>query len=255
VGPVSEPVRRRRIIRPRWHAYRALLVDAQHAGYEIVSLEPWLRDIGPSTEGVPQLVLRHDVDQDVWAARRMAEVELELGVRSTWYLRWRTADRAVVSWLSRGGFDVGLHYETLTRRALERQLLTDPKDETTAAAEELAREIEAFRRFHPQMRSICPHGDTRMPGIRNGTLWERLPEAVRHDLADGNEDLRGVRVGARITDAGPPAPGWGDGPDPRSIFAARVGPVVLTTHPHHWAGTLSAVRRRAFARRQDRPDW
>src|SRR5919201_4435704 len=81
--------------RSRWAEYEHFLRSAQENGYSIVSLEDWVAD-GLPTEGEPTLILRHDVDQHPRSALRMAAIETKLGLRSSWYFRWRTAHPAVV---------------------------------------------------------------------------------------------------------------------------------------------------------------
>ena len=71
----------------------------------------------PATS-VPVLIVRHDVDQHAGSALAMSDVEVALGLRSTWYFRWRTASRPVIAEIRRRGGEVGLHYETLSRNAL-----------------------------------------------------------------------------------------------------------------------------------------
>ena len=113
--------------RGRWSEYRRVLELARRHGYRIVSLEQRVRE--GRRDGVgPTLILRHDVDQHPRSVLTMAAIETELGVHSSWYFRWRTAHPAVVSALRNDGFDVGLHYETLTRNAL-RNRSSGPVDE------------------------------------------------------------------------------------------------------------------------------
>src|SRR5580698_2399836 len=121
-APRSPKVRtRKRLARSfapaRWSEYRKFLTTAINQGYELVSLESWLAD-PQKVAGADVIVLRHDVDQYPASALRMAAIEQELGLRSTWYFRWRTAHPEVVCAIRDAGHDVGLHYETLTRELL-----------------------------------------------------------------------------------------------------------------------------------------
>ena len=76
--------------RGRWSEYRRFLELAGRHGYRIVSLEQLDRE-GRRDGVAPTLILRHDVDQHPRSALTMAAIEDELGVRSSWYFRWRTA--------------------------------------------------------------------------------------------------------------------------------------------------------------------
>ena len=62
--------------------YRELLEAAKAGGYRFSSFER------PPEAG--DLLLRHDVDLSLGAAVKMAEVEAELGARSTWFLMTRS---------------------------------------------------------------------------------------------------------------------------------------------------------------------
>jgi hypothetical protein len=62
--------------------YRELLEAAKTGGYRFASFE------APPQAG--DLLLRHDVDLSLPAAVRLAEVEAEAGVRSTWFLMTRS---------------------------------------------------------------------------------------------------------------------------------------------------------------------
>src|SRR5919109_790007 len=105
-GPARvRPRLSRTFSRSRWGEYERFLRSALQNGYRIVSLEDWVSEGQPS-EGEPTLILRHDVDQHPRSALRMAAVESTLGVRSSWYFRWRTAHPGVVHSLKEDGFQV-----------------------------------------------------------------------------------------------------------------------------------------------------
>jgi hypothetical protein len=62
--------------------YRELLEAAKAGGYRFVGFE--------NAPEAGDLLLRHDVDLSLPAAVGMAEIEAELGVRSTWFLMTRS---------------------------------------------------------------------------------------------------------------------------------------------------------------------
>jgi hypothetical protein len=194
------------------------------------------------------VILRHDVDQDPRAVLPMAAAERERGVRSTWYFRWRTAHPAIVGGLRRDGFHVGLHYETLTRHVLAGGG-TAPEDLETCRAR-LAAEIAAFaERFGP-IRTICPHGDSRVPGVVNARLVRGIDLAALGVRWDGNESLRerGGRLGHWLTDRSAPEGRWKDGADPLAILAAGTTPVLCLTHPNNWSSGASLWADRVLGR-------
>jgi hypothetical protein len=221
----------RTLSRSRWPEYRELLVAALDAGYRAVSLEDWLRGGGES--GSPELILRHDVDQHPRSALRMAEIESALGVSSSWYFRWRTAHPRVIAVLRAAGFDIGFHYETLTRRALEQGRPPHERDLEEGRAL-LRREIESFRRRCGPIRSITPHGDSRVPGVANADLM-RDQDPRRYGVEfDANEAMRGRELAIWLTDRSSAEGSWVDRIDPVALLAEGGSPVLCLTHPNNW---------------------
>jgi hypothetical protein len=240
----------RTLSRARWAEYRELLERAQAGGYRIRSLETWIGD-DPGRGESPVLVLRHDVDQHPGSALRMAEIEAVLGVSSTWYFRWRTAHPKVISALRERGFEVGLHYETLTRMVMERARGGGPEvtpELISRARAELRLEVEAFARLHGPIRSIAPHGDTRVPGVRNALLLKDEPaEAYGVDF-DGNEAMRGRGLRAWLTDRSSAEGRWADGADPDRMLGDQVSPILCLTHPNNWVSGASLWLDRGLSR-------
>lgn len=220
--------------RGRWREYREFLRAAIGHGYRIVSLETWITDGYPAEQ--PMLILRHDVDQHPRSALVMAAIEEELGLRSSWYFRWRTAHPAVIEKLRRSGFDVGLHYETLTRNALERGQ-TDPPDQAQieSGRAQLRAEISAFAQAFGPTRGAVPHGDSRVPAVHNADLL-RDENCADYGLEfDGNEAMRGHELGFWLTDRTAAEGGWREGVDPEELLAAGTSPILSLTHPNNWA--------------------
>jgi hypothetical protein len=222
--------------RARWREYGPLLAHALQRGYRVISLERFVTD--PPADDWPLLVLRHDVDQHPRSALTMAAIERDAGVSSTWYFRWRTADARVIGRLREDGFEIGLHYETLTRRllAMGRGVDTVDRHLLDSCREELRLEINAFAdRFGP-ISSLCPHGDTRVPGAHNGVLLRDQPPEDFRGLIDCNEAMRGRELAAWVTDRSLPDGRWGGGLDPDALLEARTTPMLWLTHPNNWAG-------------------
>lgn len=236
---MSKPGRRlsRTLSRARWGEYRSFLEAAREARYAIVPLEAWVAGEGHErgAEGDLVLILRHDVDQHPASALRMAGVERALGLTSTWYLRWRTADPAVIAELRRAGHTVGLHYETLTRMALAGA----PEPSLDEGRAELRREIAAFgERFGP-IRSVAPHGDSRVPEVSNAALLHGQDAGALGVEFDGNEAMRGRGISCWLTDRSAAEGGWRDGIEPADLFARGVSPILCLTHPNNWVSGAS----------------
>jgi hypothetical protein len=237
--------------------YRTLLRTAIGKGYTLVPLERYLDDVTTRTmERV--VILRHDVDQRPTAA--LVLVERELGVRSTWYFRWRTADVQVIAQVSAQGGEVGLHYETLTRRALAQGV--QPDDGGAALLDEcrseLRAELDAFRLLFGPVRSVAAHGDSRVPGVRNLDLLEGVgPEAIGARY-DANISLRAHRLGAWMTDRSLAEGSWGGDQSPSDLLSSGCSPLLCLTHPNNWVSGPAILRDRILAavlpdRRPGRP--
>ena len=256
--PRLRPRLSRTMSRSRWDEYGALLDAAERHDYAIVSLEDWI--VGGERDD-PLLILRHDVDQHPRSALRMASLEERRGLRSTWYFRWRTADATVISRLRARGHHVGFHYETLSRLARQRGLSRGDDALVAEARAELRREVTAFSaRFGPT-RSICPHGDTRVPDVSNATLLQGQDAAAFGVEFDGNGAMRGRRLGHWLTDRSDAEGGWGARVDPGGLLATGRSPILCLTHPHNWvSGPALWLDRLAGGRipmttGSDRPAW
>jgi hypothetical protein len=220
--------------RGRWREYREFLLLAVHHGYSIVSLETWISTGFP--HGGRTLILRHDVDQHPRSALAMAAIEEELELRSSWYFRWRTAHPALIARLQGSGFEIGLHYETLTRRALERGTADRPDERELATGRaELRGEIAAFASAFGPVRSAVPHGDSRVPGVHNADLLRGENSSDYGIEFDGNEAMRGHELGFWLTDRTAAEGGWREGIDPGELLADGVSPILSVTHPNNWA--------------------
>jgi hypothetical protein len=187
-------------------------------------------------DGDPILILRHDVDQHPRSALRMASIEKGLGLRSSWYFRWRTAHPAVVNSLKGDGFQVALHYETMSRIALERGLHEEPSQELIDECRGILREeLAAFERLFGPCRSAVPHGDSRIPEVHNALLLKGEDCSLYGIEYDGNEMMRGRELGLWLTDRIAAEGGWMEGIDPLEQIDRQVSPMLTVTHPNNWA--------------------
>jgi hypothetical protein len=186
------------------------------------------------------LLLRHDVDQHPRSALRMAAIEAELGVLSTWYFRWRTASPAVVGAIRTAGHAVGLHYETLTREVLRRGLTASDAPALIPDTRELLRqEIVAFQERHGPAYSACPHGDTRVPGVHNGVLLLGQDWASYGLRWDANAAMRAHRLDVWLTDRSIAEGRWKESLDPIDLLVDRRSPILAVVHPNNWVSGLS----------------
>jgi hypothetical protein len=233
--------------RARWPEYGRLLKTALGYGYRVVTLEEFLDERLPAGDG-PILILRHDVDQHPASALAMSDVEVALGLRSTWYLRWRTARPDVVAELRRRGGEVGLHYETLSRAALEGTDLGPDEAERLHRGRELLREeIATFTELHGPIRSVAAHGDTRAPGVNNGDLLRGENWRDYGVDYDANDAMRRHRLAAWLTDRSSAEGGWSNDTDPLALFRTEATPLLCLTHPNNWISGPALWRDRLSA--------
>jgi hypothetical protein len=224
----------RTLARSRWGEYRTLLRIAVQQGYSVLSLEAWLAEPEPAGEA-PRLLLRHDVDQHPASALRMAAIEAELGLRSTWYFRWRTALPRVVAAIRSQGHAVGLHYETLTRELLRLGLGPAEAEGLVPDARELLRsELASFSERFGAVRSACPHGDTRMPGVHNGVLLLGEDWSDYGLRWDANAAMRDHELDVWLTDRSVAEGRWKEGFDPIDLLIDRRSPILAVVHPNNW---------------------
>jgi 2-polyprenyl-3-methyl-5-hydroxy-6-metoxy-1,4-benzoquinol methylase len=215
----------------------------------VVALEDWIAQ-RPSDR--PALILRHDVDQHPRAVRPLLEVERDLGVVSTWYFRWRTADRRIIDTVLAAGGGVGLHYETLTRDVLSNGgEVTSERVE--ACREKLRDEVEAFKQLFGPIRSICPHGDSRVPGVTNQLLLKGADPRTFGVEFDGNEALRKRRLDVWLTDRSTADGRWKDKVAPLELIDDGRAPILCLTHPNNLASGPALWADRVAARVLPRP--
>jgi hypothetical protein len=239
----------RTLSRARWGEYRRLLEIAIGQGYAVVSLEDWLADPA-AYAGRDVLLLRHDVDQCPASALRMAAIEAELQIRSTWYFRWRTARPEVVSAIRAAGHAVGLHYETLTRELLRRGLSPAAAPALVAEARLLLREeLAEFAARHGRALSTCPHGDTRVPGVHNGVLLQGEDLSAYGVQWEANAAVGSHPLDVWLTDRSTAEGRWKGGLDPIDLLIDRRSPILAVVHPNNWVSGMALWCDRALPQR------
>lgn len=224
----------RTLSRSRWPEYLRLLEQATAAGYNIVTLEQWLDD---DQQGERVLILRHDVDQCPRSALWMLAIEQRLGVRSTWYFRWRTARPRVINAVRAAGGEVGLHYETLSRMVIEARAhgaQVRAEELLGPARRMLHRELIAFSILFGSTRSACAHGDTRVPDVNNAVLLRDTALPGYGLEFDANASMRSHDLAVWLTDRSRAERSWRDGLDASEIIASHASPILLLTHPNNW---------------------
>ena len=195
--------------------YFQILKKAQNNGYKIISVQQW--NEGPAIADTSKvLIMRHDVDFDILIARAFSYIEHQVGVNSTYYFRWSTADENTIRYVKSQGHEVGLHYETLATYCKE-HFIYDKKEITGKVIEEckhrLIEEIVQFEKQFGDIYSISSHGEDlnislKVPNFilvqgQNldelnvkicGSLFERQPQSLQIFVADSGGKWKPISV-------------------------------------------------------------
>ena len=133
-------------------------------------------------------ILRHDVDRKINNALRMAELEHQLGIQSSYYFRYPyTFEPKIIAEIQALGHEVGYHYETLRKAKGD-------VDIATALFEE---ELAAFRTIC-DVNTICMHGNVLSP-YDNRDIWKTIEMDNYHLLGEASLSIENAMY---FTDTG-----------------------------------------------------
>lgn len=138
--------------------YRRLLVALLQADYAFYTFEDWCDQKAKGKF----VILRHDVDLKARNSLVTAQIEAELGIRSTYYFRVvpQSNQPEIINAIAKLGHEIGYHYEdmSLFNGNIEKSI------------EHFKSQLTHFRQFYP-VRTICMHGS---PTSRwdNKDLWK-----------------------------------------------------------------------------------
>lgn len=140
--------------------YRELCKAILRSGYMPMTVLAYLKSEDPPDK---LAIIRHDVDRAVGNARRMAQLESDLGISATYYFRFRggTFRSDIMTDMAGIGHEIGYHYETLDKA----------RGDCDRAMEIFERELKAFREF-VQVKTISMHGNP-LTRWDNRDLWRK----------------------------------------------------------------------------------
>ena len=195
--------------------YRTMLETALEHGWAFIRF----RDAATAPE--PAGLLRHDVDGDLAAAVAIAELEKELGIRSTYFLMLRSPlynllgreNFRLAQRLVELGHWIGLHYDNSFRPDAGRSRSEWIALEARLLNEALEVEIEAFS-YHQPPADVFERAPLRLPGMIN--VYDRDALAGYEYVSDSNMRWRGLPAIERF----------------RSLASPRLQ---LLIHPMWWA--------------------
>jgi hypothetical protein len=254
----------------RLDEFRRLLQCALGLEYRTMTLSAFAEMAAAPAARRRVLLLRHDVDSDVARARRMWEIERELGVVGSYFFRLSTWDVRFMRELSAAGYEVGYHYEELATLVKERgaatasearALLVPARARLASAIAELragsglpldvlaARGdfVELGPRSRPELDVVAAHGDfaNRVVGVSNVELLAdpafRAAIGVRLEAYDLE-----AYVDARSSDSAI-LTYWSPRP-PLEALQRRERVVELLLHPRAWGAAPVANARQDLER-------
>ncbi len=228
----------------RLSEWRHLLEQALASGYEMHSVKSFWQILRNERIrfGSKYLVVRHDIDTDVYTARQMWEIEKCLNVRTSYYFRLCTLDIDLMREIEAGGGEASYHYEELAIYAKSKDL---------ASRKAVLSHLDIIRRIFAQnlkrlrewtgipMRIVASHGDwiNRRLGLPNWVILEdrafRIEVEVDLEVYD-HEFMRFVT--SRHSDA--PYPAFWKPRDPLDAIQAGDPIVYILVHPRHWRANL-----------------
>lgn len=133
------------------------LCEAILKGYKPMTVKSYLM-LNPSGSVV---IMRHDVDRKPESALRMAELEREMGIKSTYYFRMKKGvfRKDIIKKIASMGHEIGYHYEVLDKA----------KGDFKKAIRIFEEELKAFRKIY-DVKTICMHGNPLSKWV-NRDLW------------------------------------------------------------------------------------
>ena len=142
--------------------YKDLCAELLDSGYTPLTVYSYLGGQKKNNNNNKLVVLRHDIDRKCGNALRMAELEHELGIQSTYYFRVPyTFKPDIIRKIKDLGHEVGYHYEVLSKA----------NGDYEKAVELFEQELSEFRKI-TDAKTISMHGSP-LSRYDNRDLWKR----------------------------------------------------------------------------------
>jgi len=138
--------------------YEAFLKTAIANGYQLVSYQDYLKENFDKV-----LILRHDVDKKPQNSLKTAQLQHQLGVKGTYYIRAvpESFDVEVIKKIAALGHEIGYHYEDLTIC----------KGDYEKAIIHFEKWLTKLRKYYP-VKTVCMHGSP-LSKYDNRKLWDK----------------------------------------------------------------------------------
>lgn len=138
--------------------FRELCEVISNAGYEILTIRKYLNSIDKPKRFI---IIRHDIDEDIALGLKMAEIEKEYGIYSTYYIRMvnNVFNSLLIKKIAEMEHEIGYHYEVMDKA----------KGDKKKAIEIFKKELAMLREVC-SINTICMHGNPRTPWD-NKSIW------------------------------------------------------------------------------------
>jgi hypothetical protein len=136
-----------------------LLYDAiLQNGYSIIRYDQYVRQDSPRGK---YIILRHDVDARPEQALKLAHIEKDRGIKSSYYFRNKAEvfKKEIIQEIASLDHEIGYHYEDLVTH----------KGDLTSAIRAFETSLHEFRELYP-VSTICMHGSP-LSKYNNSDLW------------------------------------------------------------------------------------
>lgn len=221
----------------RLSLYAEYLQKAKGSGWQILRMCDFF-NLGTNRCGGKHLVLRHDVDHPGESTRKMFEVEKENGVQSTYYFRFSTIDVPLIHEMLDSGFEVGLHFETISDWIKESGCTDKSQIDIEIMRDRLKNEINRFEEIiGSTVVSCCSHGapENVKIGISNNALTEGFDMSRLGVLFEAYDAKMYEDVDCHIMDGSILHNcGFSYVDTPLSAMNEGKHNIVFLTHPNHW---------------------
>lgn len=131
-------------------AYKGLINTVIEGGYLTQTVKEFSESVdSQSPNSRNRIILRHDVDRRPMCALKMAELEAQNDIKSTYYFRHmpNTFKPDIIKQIASLGHEIGYHYETLAKAS----------GNSKKAFNIFQNELENFRNL-AEIKTVCMHG-------------------------------------------------------------------------------------------------
>lgn len=151
-----------------YKAYRSMVNNLIDTGYTISSYADW-------ENSKKSVILRHDIDYDIYKALELARIEEQLGVKSTYftlvtsdfYNVFSAKNEKMLREILACGHDIGLHFDELRYSDIvtPEDILTHIKEEASMLSHVVGKSVNTVSMHRPSKMML--ESDLYIPGMIN----------------------------------------------------------------------------------------